>query len=471
MDYRDISLHGSWINIDNDTFKILEREEKRQKNKLILSAALSIAPYSVREANGSIFSNIDAEGHLPKWIENESLDQLYDLDRQIKQYNKFSDNRPNKNTEYANVIEKIAQKRIASLFSTEKKEPSNIYVNVQPPTGAIANSIALESVLNSGDTLLSMSLSDGGHLSHGSKIHQSSKKYNVFHYGIDPKTGKVDYENIEEIASETQPKLIIAGASSYPWEINWAKLKKICEKTQSKPYLMADIAHTAGLVVGGMFPNPIGFADIITMVTYKTFCGPRAAAILTTDRELSKRINRTTFPGMLGSPIFQNIVALAISAKIAQTKEYIELQRNIVKNARLFSKLFKENGISVAFGGTNSHILILDLKDTECLDKNINGEIAAKVLEECNIVCNKNMLPGDKNASVASGIRLGTTWISQLGIQKDTIHAIVEIIVRILKSTQVSVDKENNYIGNLPTNVHTYATKEINQIVNSVWSK
>jgi len=470
LNYRDNLLHETWKNIDSDTFNILVREEKRQKDKLILSAALSIAPYSVREANGSIFSNIDAEGHLPKWIENESLEQLFDLERQIKLYNKFSDKRPNKNTEYANVIEKIAQKRIANLFCTEKIDSSYIHVNVQPPTGAIANSIALEAVLNSGDTLLSMSLSDGGHLSHGSKIHQSSKKYNVIHYGIDPKTGKIDYENIKNIASKIQPKLIIAGASSYPWEIEWDKLKKICEQTQSKPYLMADIAHTAGLVVGGMFPNPIEFADIITMVTYKTFCGPRAAAILTTDCELSKRINRTTFPGMLGSPIFQNIVALAISAKIAETEEFKILQRNIVQNAKLLSKLFKKNGISVAFEGTNSHIVIIDLKKTKGLDKNINGEIAAKVLEECNIICNKNMLPGDKNAAEASGIRLGTTWISQLGIQEYTIHTIVENIVGILNSIQVTTEKQSNLVGNLPINMYTNYKKSINHIINTIWS-
>lgn len=459
------ALTGLWENIDLETHKILKEEELRQSRKLILSAALSICPAPVREAMGSVFCNIDAEGHLPNWIEKETLDSLYDINRQIVLYEQLSDNRPNKNTEYANIIEKIAKIRLAGLFKTDKHSENDIYVNLQPPTGAIANTIALEALLEPGDTILSMSLGAGGHLSHGSQFHYSSKKFRVSNYDVDPLTKRLNYKAISEIAYEVQPKLIIAGASSYPWQIDWSEFRYICDNTESRPYLMADIAHTAGLVVGEVFPNPIDYADVTTLVTYKTFCGPRAAAIMTTNKGYSQKINRKLFPEMMGSPIFQNIVALAVSTKISEHSEFKALQYQIVSNARQIACLLQSKGIEVAFGGTETHIVMIDIKRSQGLDPQLNGEIAAKLLEKCNIICNKNMLPGDENASKATGLRIGTTWISQLGVTDDAIHIIVNTIVGILKSIRVEVRDDGKLQGSIPADSYCQSITAVSRIV------
>ena len=417
---------------------IIRLEETRQTNRISLMAASSICPRAVLIAQASVFSNIDAEGYPPKRMSSTSIDLLMQVDEQIAYHRRYGDSRSNKGTELANIVEVLAQKRIAALFATDWASHSDlsisaeqIYANVQCPTGSIANNAVYNALLRPGDAILSLRLTHGGHLTHGSELHTSGKMYKSFFYEVDPETGRLDYEKIHRLAMTHKPRLIIGGASSYPWDIEWRKLREIADSLSGRTYVLADISHPAGLVAAGLFPNPIGYADVVTFTTYKTLCGPRGAVILTTDPEIANAIDRVVFPGQQGAPILQQIVGIAVAAKLARTPEFKRLQRTILDNARYLADTFSNLGVKVAFGGTNSHIVILDLKGVHPY---LKSSLSVRILDTVGIVCNSNIIPGDTIPALARGLRLGTTWISQMGFTKPEIRECAEIIRDVLFS-------------------------------------
>jgi glycine hydroxymethyltransferase len=418
---------------------LLEREEVRQLRQICLGAASSLCPAAVREAQASVFSNIDAEGYPPKRMVQADWKQLLNLDEQVAYYFRYGDSRYNKGTELANVVEVVAQRRAAGLFATEWADnsdisvnASDIHVNLQCPTGSLANTAVFEALLKPGDVVLSMNLVDGGHLTHGSPLHRSGRTYNIVHYGVDAVTQRLNYDSIRDLAQQHRPKLIVGGASSYPWAIDWKMLRQIAEEIEPRPSILADISHPAGLVSAGLIPNPIGYADVVTFTTYKTLCGPRGAAILCTDAMIAEAINRAVFPGLQSAPVFQQIVALAVAFEIARTAKFRRLQRKIAENARLLHLHLTQLEIPVAFGGTNTHIVVADVgKVPTSTKQRLCGDVVARILERAGISCNSNMIPGDRYAALASGIRLGTTWISQLGYGEAEVCEIATIIAEI----------------------------------------
>jgi len=443
MDYSAVQRiwRSSITEVDPWLAALLEREEQRQFRQICLGAASSLCPPSVTEAWASVFSNIDAEGYPPKRMAQVGWEHLLDLDEQLAYYSRYGDSRSNKGTELANVVETVAQRRASAVFSTEWADhsdisvnASDIHVNLQCPTGSLANTAVFEALLKPGDVVLSMSLVDGGHLTHGSPLHRSGKTYRIVHYGVDPSTQQLDYNQIRDLAQHYCPKLIVGGASSYPWAIDWKKFRQIAEETEPRPYILADISHPVGLVIAGLIPNPIGYADVVTFSTCKTLCGPRGAAILCTDHAIAQSIDRAVFPGLQSAPVFQQIVALAVAFEIARTQEFKLLQDKIAENARLLHQHLAHLGIPVAFGGTNTHMVVADVGKVPTFTKQrLSGEVVTRLLERVGITCNSNMIPGDRHAALASGIRLGTTWISQLGYGETEVCELATIIAEICK--------------------------------------
>ncbi len=432
---RPISEADPWL------ATLLEREEERQFSQICLGAASSLCPRAVREAQSSIFSNIDAEGYPPKRMNSVAWDSLLDVEEQVAYYSRYGDSRYNKGTELANIVEVVAQRRAARIFSTHwannsslSVDASDIHVNLQCPTGSLANTAVFEALLQPGDIVLSMNLVDGGHLTHGSPLHRSGKTYKIVHYGVDPSTQQLDYDSIRDLALRYHPRLIVGGASSYPWAIDWQRLRQIAEEIDPKSFILADISHPAGLVSAGLIPNPIGYADMVTFTTYKTLCGPRGAAILSTDATIAEAIDRAVFPGLQSAPVFQQIVALAVAFELAGTQAFRQLQYKIAENARLLHHHLAHLEIPVAFGGTNTHIVIADVgKVPSSTKQRLTGDVVTRILERVGISCNSNMIPGDKQAALASGVRLGTTWISQLGYGETEVREIASIIADICK--------------------------------------
>jgi glycine/serine hydroxymethyltransferase/glycine cleavage system aminomethyltransferase T len=432
---------SSLTEVDPWLAALLEREEQRQFTQICLAAASSLCPPSVREAQASVFSNIDAEGYPPKRMAQVGLEHLLNLDEQVAYYQRYGDSRYNKGTELANVVEVVAQRRASAVFSTEwannsdlSVNASDIHVNLQCPTGSLANTAVFEALLKPGDVVLSMNLVDGGHLTHGSPLHRSGKTYRIVHYGVDPSTQQLDYDQIRDLVYQYRPTLIVGGASSYSWAVDWKRFRQIAEEIEPRPYILADISHPAGLVVAGLIPNPVGYADVVTFTTYKTLCGPRGAAILSTDHTISASIDRAVFPGLQSAPVFQQIVALAIAFEIAKTQKFKLLQHKIAENARLLHQNLTHLEIPIAFGGTNTHIVVADIGKISTSTKHkLSGDVVARILERVGISCNSNLIPGDKYAPLASGIRLGTTWISQLGYGETEVREIATIIAEICK--------------------------------------
>ncbi len=447
MDYTTVqrTWQSPMAQVDPWLAALLEREEQRQFQKISLGAASSLCPLAVRMAQASVFSNIDAEGYPPKRLSQVGWEQLLDLDEQIAYYQRYGDSRFNKGTELANLVEVAAQRRAAAVFSTDWADnsditvsSSDIFVNLQCPTGSLANTAVFEALLKPGDVVLSMNLVDGGHLSHGSPLHRSGRTYKIVHYAVDPSTQRLDYDQIRDLIHQHHPKLIVGGASSYPWAIDWKKFRQIAEESEPRPYILADISHPAGLVAAGLIPNPIGYADAVTFTTYKTFCGPRGAAILSTDRTIAELIDRAVFPGLQSAPIFQQVVALAVAFEIARTPEFKLLQQKIAENARLLHRFLTQMEIPTAFGGTDTHIVIANVgKVPTSSNLRLTGDIVAGILERVGISCNSNLIPGDKFVTLASGIRLGTTWISQLGYGETEVREIAAIIADVCKGVKL----------------------------------
>ncbi|MDI6708739.1 MAG: glycine cleavage system aminomethyltransferase GcvT [Candidatus Thermoplasmatota archaeon] len=434
MSYSEL-LDKELEEIDADTKAIIDFEEERQTNKIILIASESICPKAVKQALGSAFTSLYAEGYPPKRLAQQSIERIRDYKTELSYQRRYGDRRYYKGCEYVNFIESLAQRRCAELFSTPEIPAEKIFVNVQPLSGAAANNAVYEAFLNPGDTVMGLALDSGGHLTHGSPANRSGKLYKVVSYEVDKNTGKLNYESIKKLALEHKPKMIIAGYSAYPWSVDWGKFSEIAKGCNA--ILLADIAHPAGLVVAGKFPNPIGYADVITFTTHKTICGPRGAVIITVDEEKARKIDAAVFPEEQGGPHICNIAAKAVAFELAKTRAFRELQERTVENAQNLAKEFEKRGLKLAYGGTDTHMVLLDLKPLK-----LSGEIASRILDICGIVCNKNAIMGDVNPAHPSGLRFGTTWISQLGFGKAEIEKLAELIWKVLVNI-----KPFHYIG------------------------
>ncbi len=430
-----IFREGDLKTVDPLLYEIMKGEGERQKEKLLLNAATSITPRSILEIQGSILDNIDAEGYIPRYIADQSLEELKDIDNSLALYKEYRDDRFNKCCEYVNIIEGLAIKRLAKAFESRKAPAEKIKVNVQVPTGALANEIVYEALLNGGDIILSLGTQEGGHTTHGDREHISYDRYKVINYHIDMNTGAFDFDEIGELLEKHKPRIMVAGASSYPLSIDWERLREEVDRHSPETLLMADIAHTAGLVAGGAFNNPLGIADITTMVGYKTFCGPRAAAIMTTGEELAKIIDETVFPRIMGSPLLLGIGGLAVAGGIAMTEEYKAMQKAIVENARTLCKELVERGLDVVYGKTDSHIVLLDCEGYG------TGREMMDILEDCNILVNSVTVPS--KGEYHDGLRLGTTAITQFGISQEGIKEIADIIAEVFQGKREK--REVNY--------------------------
>ena len=434
---RDFLFRGSLAQLDPDLYDLTQIEAERQYRVLILIPSESYVPLAIREALASAFHNIYAEGYPPEATRFMTEDEILDYKMRLAEYRRFSDPRYYKGVEYADIVEALARRRAAELFAatTPDYDPEDIYVNVQPLSGAPANNAVYTALLKPGDTILSMDLIYGGHLSHGSKANRTGKLYNVVHYTIDPTTGQIDYEQIEALAREHKPKIIIAGYSSYPWQVNWQWFRRIADEVGA--YLMADISHIAGLVVAGAYPTPVGWAHIITTTTHKTLMGPRGAIILTTEPTLARKIDRGVFPGEQGGPHVNVFAAMSLAFKLARTQQFKEMQHQIVKNAVVLADRLAERGLRIAYGGTNTHLLNVDMKSVRGADgTTLSGDLAARILDVAGIVVNRNTIPGDRSAKNPSGIRLGTPWITQRGFREDETRQLADIIADLLLAVE-----------------------------------
>jgi glycine hydroxymethyltransferase len=428
---KDFLFRGSLAELDAAVYELTRLEAERQARKLILIPSESQAPLAVREALASAFQNIYAEGYPDEETRWMSEDEILDYPQRLAYYRRYSDPRYYKGVEYADLIEALARRRCAEAFAANGYSADEIFVNVQALSGAPANNAVYHALLEPGDTVMGMNLLHGGHLTHGSSVNRSGKFYKAVHYTVDPQTERIDYEAVRALARQHRPKMIIAGYSSYPWIPDWKAFREIADEVGA--YLMADIAHIGGLVAAGVVPSPLGYAHVITSTTHKTLMGPRGAIILTTDPALARKIDRAVFPGEQGGPHVNVFAALALTFKLARTEQFRRLQAQIVRNAIAMADELAKRGLRIPFGGTNSHLLNVDVTTIKGPDgTSLSGDQAARILDLVGIVVNRNTIPGDKNSLDPSGIRLGTPWITQRGFDEAQSRRLANIIADVL---------------------------------------
>ena len=354
---------------DNEIYTAIKEELNRQQNQIELIASENIVSRAVLEAQGSILTNKYAEGYPAR-----------------RYYG---------GCEFVDKVENLAIERAKQLFGCK-------YANVQPHSGSQANMAVYVALLHAGDTVLGMSLDAGGHLTHGAKVSISGKWLNSVTYGVREQDGLIDYDQVERLAQEYQPKLIIAGGSAYPRKIDFARFRKIADSIGA--YFMVDMAHFAGLVAAGLLPNPLDYADVVTTTTHKTLRGPRGGMILTNKEDIAKKINSAVFPGIQGGPLEHIIAAKAVCFKEDLSPQFKQYAQNVLNNAQVLGNTLKKRGLELVSGGTDTHLLLVDLRP-----KGLTGDIVAQTLENAHITCNKNAIPFDPQPpKVTSGIRVGT---------------------------------------------------------------
>lgn len=381
---------------DAELFGAISQELNRQRQHIELIASENFVSKAVLEAVGSVLTNKYAEG-LPG-----------------KRYYG--------GCEFVDIVENIARERAKQLFNCD-------YVNVQPHSGANANFAVFYAVLKPGDNVLGMSLPHGGHLSHGGKMNISGKFFNSYSYGVDPITETINYDEVERIALECKPKLIVCGASAYPRKIDFARFREIADKCGA--YLMADIAHIAGLVVANIHESPIPYADFVTTTTHKTLRGPRGGIIMCKN-EYASIIDKAVFPGTQGGPLMHVIAGKAVAFKEALDPEFAQYQQQVVKNAKAMAERFISNGIKLVSGGTDNHLMLLNLEDT-----GVNGKELQELLGSVNITANKNTIPNEKlSPFVTSGLRIGTAAVTTRGMKEAEMVQIADFVTEIIKGKE-----------------------------------
>ena len=406
---------------------LVDREAQRQADKLVMIPSESVPHPAVLDALASPFTSLYAEGYAPSRMRASSLDDLARIDAHLATHRERGNRRFYQGAELADLAESIAERRTAARFATDRSPAEAIHVNVQPLSGSVANLAVYEALLEPGDVLLAMALPEGGHLTHGSPYSVAGRRYHKVPYGTDPETRRIDYDEIRYLAREHRPRLLVGGFTSYPWCPDWEAFREIADEVGA--FLLADVAHAAGLIVGGVYPNPVGIADVVTLTTHKTLCGPRGAAILSTDEEIAHRIDRAVFPGLQGGPHVNKIAAIAVAMELAGQDAFRDLQRRVVENARQLADALDRQGLTLAYGGTDTHLLLVDLRPL-----GLGGRAVARALDRVGIVCNQNAIPGDRNGADPHGIRLGTTWATQRGMGPDAMADLAAIIARVLRA-------------------------------------
>lgn len=387
---------------DPEVYEAIQDETKRQQNKIELIASENFTSEAVMEASGSPLTNKYAEGYPGK-----------------RYYG---------GCEHVDVVETLAIERAKKVFGAN-------YANVQPHSGAQANMAVFFALLTPGDTVLSMSLAHGGHLSHGSPVNMSGKYFNIVPYGVTEDTNVIDYDAVRELALECKPKLILAGASAYPRTIDFERFAAIAKEVGA--YFMVDMAHIAGLIAAGCHPSPVPYADVVTTTTHKTLRGPRGGLILTNSEDLAKQINKAIFPGIQGGPLMHTIAAKAVCFKEALTDEFKSYQQQVVKNARTLADTLVSEGFKLVSGGTDNHLMLLDLTDT-----GVTGKEAEKMLDEVGITVNKNAIPFDtKSPFITSGIRIGTPASTTRGFKEEDMVEVGRLIALTIKDFDNSADE------------------------------
>lgn len=378
---------------DPELMASIEAEQKRQEEHIELIASENYTSLRVMEAQGSVLTNKYAEG--------------------------YPDKRYYGGCEYVDIAEKLAIERVKELFGAD-------YANVQPHSGSQANAAVYMALIKPGDTILGMALSDGGHLTHGSKVSFSGKIYNSVEYGVDEK-GLIDYDQVEALALEHKPKMIVAGFSAYSQVVDWAKFREIADKVGA--YLFVDMAHVAGLIAAGEYPNPVPYADVVTSTTHKTLAGPRGGIILAkSNPDLEKKFNSAVFPGGQGGPLMHIIAAKAVAFKEALSDEFKTMQKQVKVNAKAMVKVLMDRGYNIVSDGTENHLFLIDL-----INKDITGKDAEAALGRANITVNKNTVPNEpRSPFVTSGLRMGTPAITSRGFKEADVIELAGWICDIL---------------------------------------
>ena len=433
---------SSLARVDPVVHELTRWERARQADKLIFIASESVCPEPVREALASEFGHVYAEGYPPRAMCQCEQNLLLDVAGQSARQRRLADRRYYKGCEFVNFVEALAQRRCAELFASQSVtertglHADGLFVNVQPLSGAAANNAVYMAFLEPGDTVMGMELTHGGHLTHGSPYNRSGRNYRIVSYGVDPRTGRLDYDQIRDLARRERPKMVIAGTSAYPWAIDWQAFREVADAAGGA-VLLADIAHTAGLIAAETMSSPVGVADVVSFTTHKTLCGPRGAVLMTTDPDRARAIDRAVFPGEQGGPHIHVIAAKAVCFQLARTEAFRALAGQTIANARALAAAFQELGVTLAYGGTDSHLLLVDLKTYPKRDGvQLTAESASRLLDLCDITVNKNTILGDTSAVYPTGLRFGTTWVSQRGLRAHDMSAAAGIVHDLLRQTQ-----------------------------------
>ena len=385
--------------VDPEIQKAIDQELSRQREKLEMIASENIVSTAVMQAQGSILTNKYAEGYPGK-----------------RYYG---------GCEYVDIVEQLAIDRAKKLFGAE-------YANVQPHSGAQANTAVYFALLQPGDTILGMNLTDGGHLTHGSPVNISGKYFKIIPYGVDKETERIDYDELERLAKEHQPKLIVGGASAYSRVIDFERMAQIAKSVGA--YFMVDMAHIAGLVAAGLHPSPVPYADVVTTTTHKTLRGPRGGLILCRDAEFGKQFNKAIFPGIQGGPLMHVVAAKAVAFKEALSDEFKVYQQQVLDNAKVLADELVKKGFRIVSGGTDNHLMLVDLRS-----KNITGKEAQFLLDEIGITANRNTIPFEPlSPFVTSGIRLGTPALTTRGLKEEDIREVADIVADVIENREDS---------------------------------
>lgn len=385
--------------VDTEIQEAINKELSRQRDKLEMIASENIVSKAVMQAQGSVLTNKYAEGYPGK-----------------RYYG---------GCEYVDIVEQLAIDRAKKLFGAE-------YANVQPHSGAQANTAVYFALLQPGDTILGMNLTDGGHLTHGSPVNISGKYFKIIPYGVDKETERIDYDELERLAKEHQPKLIVGGASAYSRVIDFERMAQIAKSVGA--YFMVDMAHIAGLVAAGLHPSPVPYADVVTTTTHKTLRGPRGGLILCRDAEFGKQFNKAIFPGIQGGPLMHVVAAKAVAFKEALSDEFKVYQQQVLDNAKALADELVKKGFRIVSGGTDNHLMLVDLRS-----KNITGKEAQFLLDEIGITANRNTIPFEPlSPFVTSGIRLGTPALTTRGLKEEDIREVADIIADVIENREDS---------------------------------
>ena len=431
MTNNDFLFRGGVEELDPDVAELIRHETARQQEKLILIPSESSVPFAVRNALSSSFHNIYAEGYPLDNTRKMTQREILEYEERLPEFRRNADQRYYKGTEYANILESLARRRAAELYAGNGLSADDLFVNVQPLSGAPANNAVYSALLDVGDTVMGMDLIMGGHLTHGSPVNRSGINYKIVSYGINPETERLDYDRMMELALEHKPRLIIGGFSSYPFAADWNEYRRIADAAGA--LLLADVAHVTGLIAAGVYPNPIGIADVVSFTTHKTLNGPRGAVLVTHRKDLSRKIDRAVFPGEQGGPHINAMAGLSVALRIAGTEQFKQLQRQTLVNAERLAAKLEARGLRLPHGGTDTHLLLVDCKPVVGPDgTKLSGDMAARILDLAGVVVNRQTIPGDTSALRPSGIRLGTTWITQRGMTESDIDTLGDIIADVL---------------------------------------